>query len=464
MTASRKRARSSRFGAVHPVAEDGVLTSHSSDHLIPPILPSNMTSPHPFAPNSGRRRVVLVDLDWAEADLLPELLRQQQVSVRRVAGRAADDPGIRVAELCGVPHTLELADLTREVFDVALIGERSERRDQIESLLQALGVQAAAPRAFLAGLRRIERRTTPRPTAIDPDLAELSGAQVSALIDSAIPDLGGTPAPVELYAEDPMPDPTNRLGLERLLARGMNASGAFAAALTLGRAEPGARIASSGPDDPLMLALAELAMRLDAPQVVCRVQGGSVGKAWGAWPVRGGDHRGVLMAAGADPAFGIAAWEQIALELGCGWDSARPDLVSPEHKFRNTWLTPAEFRGRVRMAVERNQYDGLRFAIHRLHFDGPPGAVEVLCRRLPDELRVTDCLCRPGNGIVLLLCAGPPAAYPHVRRRIAALWERCSGECGVDVPTSIDDERIELANQDDTEVFLAAASGWLASR
>lgn len=418
-----------------------------------------MTAPSSFA--AARRRLVLVDLDWSEADLIPELLRLPHVSVRRVAGRSADDPGIRVAELCGIPHTLELADLTREVFDLALVGERSERRDQIANLLQALGAASTAPRAFAASLRRHERRTPER--AGGPELTGLSGAEVSALIDSAIPDLAGTETPPELFADDPTPDPGNRLGLERLLARGMNASGAFAAAMTFGRGESPVRAASSGPDDPLMLALGELAARLDTPQVVCRVQGGSVGKAWGAWPVRGGDHRAVIMAAGADPAFGIAAWERLALELGCTWDQRRDGGGTPEHKFRNSWLTPAEFRGRVRLAVERNQYDGLRYAIHRLNFDGPPGAVEMLCRRLPDELRATDCLCRPGSGVVLLLCAGPPAAFPHVRRRIAVLWDECCRDCAAH-PTAIGDQRIELAGQEDTEVFLAAASGWLAAR
>lgn len=424
-----------------------------------------MTASPSFAAPGARRRVVLIDLDWSEADLLPELLRQPQVHVRCVASFSADDPGIRVAELCGVPHTLELADLTREGFDVALVGERSDRREQIEHLLQALGAPSASPRAFLAGMRRVERRVPARPSAGDLELSSLSGAQLSALIDSAIPDLatGGASPPPELFAEDPVPDPAHRLGLERLLARGMSTSGAFAAALVLKRGELAARIASSGPDDPLMLALGDLAARLDAPQVVCRVQGGAVGKAWGAWPVRGGEHRAVIMAAGADAAFGIAAWERIALELGFGWSVPRSEAATPEHTFRNSWLNPAEFRGRVRLAVERNQYDGLRFAIHRLHFDGPPGAVETLCRRLPDELRVTDCLCRPTAGIVLLLCAGPPAAFPHVRRRIGALWERCTLECGT-APTAIGDERIELATSEDTEVFLAAASGWLAPR
>ena len=97
------------------------------------------------------RRVVLIDFDWQDADLLPRLLRQPGLSVRLVAGERPDDPGLRVAELCGLPRTLDLADLTREIFDLALVSERSARRTQIEGLLLALGTPCASPRGLLEG-------------------------------------------------------------------------------------------------------------------------------------------------------------------------------------------------------------------------------------------------------------------------------------------------------------------------
>ena len=51
-------------------------------------------------------------------------------------------------------------------------------------------------------------------------------------------------------------------------------------------------------------------------------------------------------------------------------------------------------------------------------------------------------------GVVLLLFAGPPAAFPHVRRRIGALWDRCCRQCGVAAVPAIGDQRIELGVQE----------------
>src|SRR5580765_2168472 len=91
------------------------------------------------AAHSMPRRVVLIDFDWQDADLLPELLRMPGVSVRLVAGAGPDDAGVRVAGLCGLPRSTEMSDLTREIFDLALLGPHSPRREQVERLLRALG-------------------------------------------------------------------------------------------------------------------------------------------------------------------------------------------------------------------------------------------------------------------------------------------------------------------------------------
>ncbi len=53
--------------------------------------------------------------------------------------------------LCGLPRTFDLADLTREIFDLALVGERSSRRTQLESLLLALSTPCQTPQEFLRG-------------------------------------------------------------------------------------------------------------------------------------------------------------------------------------------------------------------------------------------------------------------------------------------------------------------------
>src|SRR6185369_1539593 len=55
--------------------------------------------PHSMATSTApsltetRRRVVLVDFDWEDADLIPELLAQPGISVRLVAGSNSEDAG-----------------------------------------------------------------------------------------------------------------------------------------------------------------------------------------------------------------------------------------------------------------------------------------------------------------------------------------------------------------------------------
>ena len=99
-----------------------------------------------FAPT---RRLVLIDFGWSDADLLPELIRAPGVSIGLVAGARVDDPGMRAAALCGLPRTLDLADLTREIFDLALVGEHSPRRQPLERLLRLLGTEIESPHRFV---------------------------------------------------------------------------------------------------------------------------------------------------------------------------------------------------------------------------------------------------------------------------------------------------------------------------
>ena len=124
-----------------------------------------MATVNPVSREGAVRRVVLIDLDWRDADLLPELLRHPELSVRLVLGPSADDPGVRVAELCGVPRTLEIADLTREIFDLALVGESSPRRSQFSTLFAALGTRVISPHAFVDSMRGFERRQPDLPSA-----------------------------------------------------------------------------------------------------------------------------------------------------------------------------------------------------------------------------------------------------------------------------------------------------------
>jgi hypothetical protein len=85
--------------------------------------------------------MVLVDLGWEDADAILREMGREDVEVRLVLGAGPDDPGVRVAGLLGVPHSTDLVDLTRELFDVAVIGAASPRRAALERLLASLGTE-----------------------------------------------------------------------------------------------------------------------------------------------------------------------------------------------------------------------------------------------------------------------------------------------------------------------------------
>src|SRR5262252_6369504 len=159
-----------------------------------PEAPSRMAtlSPDPAVPSP--RRLLLIDFDWRDADWLPDLFRSPGISVRLVAGDGPQDPGVRMAELCGLPRTVDLADLTREIFDLALVGERSSRRTQLESLLVALGTPCMTPEEYLRGPARgdasrpgVEASLALHAAALEQSLAS-SGA-IEALVENALPDL-----------------------------------------------------------------------------------------------------------------------------------------------------------------------------------------------------------------------------------------------------------------------------------
>src|SRR5499427_7724508 len=162
-----------------------------------PEAPSRMAtlSPDPAVPSP--RRLLLIDFDWRDADWLPDLFRSPGISVRLVAGDGPQDPGVRMAELCGLPRTLDLADLTREIFDLALVGERSSRRTQLESLLVALGTPCMTAEEYLHGSAGSSRPGVDATLALHAAALEQSLAgPVDAVVDRALPDLS-EPTPLE---------------------------------------------------------------------------------------------------------------------------------------------------------------------------------------------------------------------------------------------------------------------------
>ena len=430
--------------------------------------------------NGVDRRLLLVDFDWQDADLMPELLQQPGISVRLVAGSGQEDAGIRLAELCGLPRTVDLADLTREIFDLALVSERSPRRTQVEGLLLALGTPSVTPQAFLAGDR--VPHTVPAveaPLAVHAAAFEsaVGGVDFDAIMEQALPDVSEdaptAPKPVEITGRgiaqveslEDFPSPEDRLGLEAALRLLMAETGAGRAELHVIGPDQKETVVAIGPNDALLRGLVELASELGTPQVVGGLTGAQEGKAWGAWPFRTPQRRGVIAAAGIDPAKGWATWERTMDELRAEWDRrdrAQAGAAFPLLPDRHPrWLSSEEFATRIELGVERNRRDGLRFAVHHLTFPGGPQTVEALCDRLPGHLRDTDCMSHPTPQVVVLLTAGAPGAFTHLRRRVLSLWEEVWAEAGEPKPApGVTDQHVQLICPADAPGFINTARAW----
>jgi hypothetical protein len=406
---------------------------------------------------------VLIDFDWQDADLIPALLRRPGISLCRVAGSREDEAGVRVAELYGVPRSLELADLTREIFDLALVGERSARRAQVESLLGALGTPVLSPTCFLGASPEPPRP----PDAGAPDQGRADA--LGRLLDEAIPDLSReTPGPeaiangrpLEDARSGPEPEPDDLGSLRTLLEQRSYETGATTAELHVGD-ESGFRLAyRMGPEDGLVTALVGLAMETDTPQVVSLLEGPAGGRAWGAWPFRSGNQRAVLAAAKVDPVEGRAIWEQVAHELRVTWDRSRPVLIPPR---RTAWLSIVDFRVRLEDAVTRARTEGRRWWLHRLRFTGPAECVARLCVDLPGQRRGTDDICQPAPHDVLLLTTAAPEAFGHLRRRLTRIWEQVWKDAGQSLPAPpIAGQHLEISGAEDAASLQAMVSEWLA--
>ena len=260
-------------------------------------MPPMATQPHDTAVPAPRR-LLLIDFDWHDSDLIPELFTQPGVSVRLVAGDGPQDPGVRVAELCGLPRTLDLADLTREIFDLAVVGERSSRRTQLESLLVALGTPYVTPDEYLRG--RAAGDDVSRP-GVDASLAlhaaaleqSLAGA-VDSLVDEALPDLAeSTPlAPRTIPASlsprmsavtlHDFPSAGARHQLEDALKALVIRTGAGTAEVHEGDRAQLRLLAQIGPEDRLLKGLIDLANEMGTPQVVTRMSDPGRGRTWAA--------------------------------------------------------------------------------------------------------------------------------------------------------------------------------------
>jgi len=345
------------------------------------------------------RRIVAIDFDWHDADLLPGLLRTPGLHVGLVAGAGDDDAGVRVAALCGLPHSTELADLTREIFDAALVGERSPRREQLDRLLRALGTPVASPAGFV--------HAADEPAAPPDAVAAAEPAAPEAAAEPPRPAVAAAPIEIVAAAADDAP------GLARTLAAGCAATHALAAVLADATAP--AMLARHGGGDPLLEALVALAARLDAPVVVTREDGADAGRLWGAWPFAGGGRRAVLAVAGAAGATARYAWEAAADALRAAWDAAAAPAV----------VDAAAFSHRLAAAAGQRRAHGEPFTLRRLAFDGPDEVVDRALAAVTGALPAAggvDCACRTAPGELLLLCAGTDDRYGRSRDAIETLW------------------------------------------
>lgn len=443
-----------------------------------------MPSLAPFTRPDPARRAVLIDFDWQDSDLIPALIRQPGLAVRLVAGERSDEAGIRIAELCGLPRTVDLADLTREIFDVALVSERSPRRTQVEGLLLALGTPSLTPQSFLDGLplRGDDVPAIEAPLALHAAAFEdaLGGAAFHALVEQALPDLSGgptVPQPVQptghpafsLPTLEDFPSLADRRALESALQSLMQTTGAEAAEFRAGKSDHVEMVVQAGKTDRLLASLMELALELNQPQIVTPLSGPSRGRVWGAWPFRTTQHRGVLAAANIEAPVRVSPWEKLVEDLHRTWDQHDREKAAPAFPMvpdsDRSWLSPDEFAGRLELAVERNRRDGLRFAVHRLEFHNAPEALARVVEALPFQLRDTDSICSVAPTVVLMLTAGPALGFGHVRRRLLGLWEQAWNDAQLASPAPpIVDQQIEMLGPDQAEAFLVTAGSWLQSR
>ncbi len=430
------------------------------------------------------RRLLLLDLDWHDADRLPGILNQPGVSVRLVVGSGPQDPGLRMAELCELPRTLDLADLTREIFDLALVGERSPRRAQVMGLLQALGTPCLTPDEFLFGA--IAPRE-PEPAVVAFTEPAHTDA-VDALVDDALPDLSPAPptpaAPlhtparsvvvpagprIKLATLEDFPSPEVRSELEDALKHLVHLTGAGSAELHAGDRGQLTLVAQVGPEDRLLRGLIELANEMGTPQVVTRQSDPGRGLTWAAWPFKTLQRRGVLAGAAIDSTQGLSSWQAMISDLRDTWDredrerSAVSYPLTPERI--GGWLDPESFRVHVELAIDRTHRDGLRFELHRLEFPEAHAALADFCETLPVQLRDSDALCRPFPQVVCLLMAGETPQFAALQRRLVQLWEAAWQRAGWHGPAMpFVDRHVSLLGPEDRDAFRTAADVWLAER
>jgi hypothetical protein len=268
------------------------------------------------------RQVLLIDLEMEDLDVVVALLRDPTVRIRRVAGRVGSvggDAGLRAARLWGLPTCADVVDLTREIYDVAVIGSRSPRGAQLEQLMRTLETAVVGT----DDVRRDGGLFVPSPTEAPTEdesapasdaWEEWSMGRVPIAEDVGAGWDGGpvAPAPERVRAVDD--DLVERLALHR------RATGAHALELHVLEGESLQRACLLGEPDALIAGLVPLARISDEAWTVAPEAGDGAGRLWGAWPLCGGPRRGVLAVAGARADFGDAVWRDQAAAIERAWN------------------------------------------------------------------------------------------------------------------------------------------------
>jgi hypothetical protein len=288
-----------------------------------------------------RTRVALVDLDWSDLDALAELVRAPGVSIRLVTGARADDPGVRLAELCELRHSTELGDLARERLDWALIGGNGSRRDGVERVLAVLGTPLEPIGEFVRrgcgegkGTEAVEAPGTDAMVTLADELpvaAHVDSADgVAASAETAF-EWPWNPEPATAPDDEPtiapLPGPDDLYDLERMLEDWAAGTHAASAALHHVVGDGIERLCRIGPEDTLLDELVERAHRTwtahsagdgDTPGARLR----------GAWPLEGGGVCAILAVAGAD-AEAATVWPDAAEALARAWDDRAARGIDP---------------------------------------------------------------------------------------------------------------------------------------
>ena len=268
------------------------------------------------------RQILVIDLELEDLDVVMELLRDPTVTIRRVTG-LVDDAGLRAARLWRLPTFTDLVDLTREIYDVTVIGSRSPRRPQLEQLMRTLETAVVT----VDDVRRDGGLVVPSPLETPPEHVLTTGGGDGWTDWSVAPDEDAPPHEAE-RDEEPVADEPDFPGagidpeLVETLALHRRATEAHALELHVLEGESLLRACVIGTPDALLAGLVPLARVSDEAWTVAPVDGDGAGRLWGAWPVCGGPHRGVLAVAGARTDFGDAVWRDQVAAIERAWTRA----------------------------------------------------------------------------------------------------------------------------------------------